>query len=501
MAQEKESYELMENNANAVQSLLKAVESTIGPKGLDTMLVDQFGEVIITNDGITILDMMEVKHPIVKMIINGVRSQQKEVGDGTTTTALMAGEMVLAGIEQIEKGVPVVQVISGLRKGVALACDMLQKEAFEMDEEKLKAIATIAAREYDDIAQLVVTAAHTIGTDTLKDKNYIFRDHMQGVVGGEGGVFNGVILSKNRLNRQMPQEIDGGIKILVLDDALEQENFDDEMLTTESGFQAYLQLKQDFRSNIEKMIQSGVNVVLVDRGVDDEAEELLADANVMVYARLPHKELEHAAEYLGAKMLKRSSLKRVTAEELERALGNADGIIDDEKLGQARIFGGKKSGATVIIGATTEEIVQERERIAKDAAASVQAAVQHGGVAGGGAAELAAAKVLEQERGAFSGMSAFGVDCVIRALRRPFMQIVKNAGFNPLEKLGDVNQSQEGGNHYLAIDCDSGKVVDMVMNGVVDPLWVKLHGLKTAGEVAESILRINIIVKKKEYQP
>ena len=136
MTQEKESYELMENNANAVQSLLKAVESTIGPKGLDTLLVDQFGEVIITNDGITILDMMEVKHPIVKMIINGVRSQQKEVGDGTTTIALMAGEMVLAGIEQIEKGVPVAQVISGLRKGVALACDMLQKEAFEMDEEK-----------------------------------------------------------------------------------------------------------------------------------------------------------------------------------------------------------------------------------------------------------------------------------------------------------------------------------------------------------------------------
>ena len=158
--------------------------------------------------------------------------------------------------------------------------------------------------------------------------------------------------------------------------------------------------------------------------------------------------------------------------------------------------------ATILVGATTGEVVGEKERIAKDAAASVQSALQKGLVAGGGAAELAVARQLEQNKNALSGMAVFGADCVIAALKKPFMQMIANAGFNPLEKHGDVNRAQElQQNHHLSINCDTGRVEDLYISGIVDPLYVKLHGLKTAGEVAEAILRINIIVKKKEYQP
>lgn len=157
--------------------------------------------------------------------------------------------------------------------------------------------------------------------------------------------------------------------------------------------------------------------------------------------------------------------------------------------------------ATILVGATTGEVVGEKERIAKDAAASVQSALQRGIVSGGGAAELAVARQLEQSKNALSGMAVFGADCVIAALKKPFMQIVANAGFNPLEKLGDVHKAQElQQNSHLSVNCDTGRIDDMYIAGVVDPLYVKLHGLKTAGEVAEAILRINIIVKKKEYQ-
>ena len=149
-----------------------------------------------------------------------------------------------------------------------------------------------------------------------------------------------------------------------------------------------------------------------------------------------------------------------------------------------------------------EKETRLKERIAKDAAASVQSALQKGLVAGGGAAELAVARQLEQNKNALSGMAVFGADCVIAALKKPFMQMIANAGFNPLEKHGDVNRAQElQQNHHLSINCDTGRVEDLYISGIVDPLYVKLHGLKTAGEVAEAILRINIIVKKKEYQP
>ena len=160
-------YQLLDNNAQAVRALMQAVEGTIGPKGLDTMLLDQFGSVTITNDGMTILEMMEVKHPVAKMLINAVKSQQETTGDGTTTTALYAGEMILSGIERINQGVPVAQVIKGIRMGLVMAEDEWQKERITLDfhdTAALKQIAQVAAREYDDIA-LLITEAHRFRSD------------------------------------------------------------------------------------------------------------------------------------------------------------------------------------------------------------------------------------------------------------------------------------------------------------------------------------------------
>ncbi|HWJ03894.1 MAG TPA: TCP-1/cpn60 chaperonin family protein, partial [Verrucomicrobiae bacterium] len=166
------------------------------------------------------------------------------------------------------------------------------------------------------------------------------------------------------------------------------------------------------------------------------------------------------------------------------------------------LSGAGKPMATVLVGAATAEVVGERERIAKDAASSVQAAVQAGVVPGGGAVELALAREVERVRQDTRGMAAYGVLCVVEALKRPFTQIVLNAGFNPLEKLGDVIAAQvEMHKDSLSVDCDSGEVVDMMENGVVDPALVKIHALKAAGEVAEAILRIDTIIRKRESEP
>ena len=502
--QREQKFNLLDNNTNAVRAVMAAVESTIGPKGLDTMLVDQFGNVVITNDGVTILNMMEVNHPVARMLIHSINAQQEEVGDGTTTAALMAGEMVTHGLEQVSKGVPVAQVLTGLRYGVKEACRLMEREAIQigsMDTGQLYNIAYVAGREDEAIANLIMQGANLIGQEKLLDSNFRFSKRIKAVEGAESEALNGVLISKERLSRQMPLELHDNVKIAVIDDVLEAEEIDSGALATESGFQQYLVLKEEFNANIQKLIEAGVNAVFVDRGVDDLAVEKLEEAGILVVARVPHQEMVDLAEHCGAKLLKRTGLRK-SVEELQKHFGTAAHIIGNEKLAHIKVLGGTgKAMATILVGATTGEVMGEKERIARDAAASVQSALQKGLVAGGGAAELAVARQLEQNKNALSGMAVFGADCVIAALKKPFMQIITNAGFNPLEKLGDVHKAQElQNNHHLSINCDTGRIDDLYIAGIIDPLYVKLHGLKTAGEVAEAILRINIIVKKKEYQ-
>ncbi len=296
----------------------------------------------------------------------------------------------------------------------------------------------------------------------------------------------------------MPAVVENA-KVLLIDDALEPEEIGDEALSTEAGFKRYIELQNEFKENSKKIVELGVNVVLVDRGVHTDAEEILADAGIMVIQRVAAKDLRRAAEHTGARMLKRTGLKKETAD-LEKYLGIAHRVYEDEKLEHVRILGGKgKPMATILVGAATEEVVGERMRIAKDAASSVQAAVKGGYVPGGGSIEIALARKVEKSREHLKGMAAYGVDCVVNALKRPLSQIVENAGFNPLEKVEDVVAAQMAGQmDYLGIDCDTGLVTDMLAVGVVDPVPVKLHAIKAAGEVAVAILRIDTIIKKKE---
>lgn len=488
-------------NSNAVRAIAAAVEGTLGPKGLDTMLVDKFGEVVITNDGVTILSTMEANHPAAKMLINIAKAQQVEIGDGTTTATVMAGALVSEGVDQVIKGVPVTRIIEGIKAGVSKALEMVKQKATlitGMDDPLLRQVALIAGREHQDIADLVVEAARMTGLDKLKDPSFKLSDTIMSEEGAENEVFMGVIVNKQRLSKHMPKELTNP-KILVIDDALEPEEIEDEALATEAGFARYQELQQQFNENLKKLVDLGIKVVLVDRGVDNYAEEVLTDAGIMVVQRVSNKELLKASEHIGARPIKRTGLRKET-EELSKYLGKARKVYEDEKLEHIRLLGGKgKPMATVLVGAATEEVVGERERIAKDAAASVQAAVKGGVVPGGGAIELALARDVEKVRENVRGMAVYGIDCVVEALKKPFVQIVANAGFNPLEKIGDVVAAQiKEGRESLALDCDSGDVADMFKLGVVDPVMVKIHALKAAGEIAEAILRIDTIIKKRE---
>ncbi|MGI6647770.1 MAG: TCP-1/cpn60 chaperonin family protein [Bacillota bacterium] len=488
-------------NSNAIRAVAAAVEGTIGPKGLDTMLVDQFGDVVITNDGVTILNLMEVNHPAARLLIKIARAQQEEVGDGTTTATILAEGLVTEGVNQVARGVPVARVIEGLRFGTGRALQILKEKALPVkgpEDPRLRQVALIAGRGHADLADLVVEAIKLIGPEKLSDPAFKLADTIVARESVHNEAFLGVILNKGRLNRQMPREIDG-VKVLIIDDALEPEEFEEEALATETGVARYLALREEFKQNVEKIVSLGVNLVLVDRGVDDLAEEILTEAGIMVLHRVSFKELRKAAELTGARMIKRTGLKRNPAD-LARLLGQADQAFEDERLDQVRILGGGgKPLATIVVGAATREIVGERERMAKDAAAAAQAALKGGLVPGGGAIELALASQVALARSEVRGMAAYGIDCLAEALKRPFSQIISNAGFNPLEKLGDVMAAQaEMQRDSLAIDCDTGEVKDMFELGVLDPALVKFYALRAAVEVAEAILRIDTIIKKRE---
>jgi chaperonin GroEL (HSP60 family) len=489
------------SNANAIRAIASAVEGTLGPKGLDTMLVDKFGEVVITNDGVTILTMMEANHPAARMLINIARAQQEEIGDGTTTATVLAGALVGAGVEQVSRGVPVSRVIEGIRVGVRAGIEAISRRArpvADLADPVVRQVAMIAGRGHEDIADLVVRSAGMVGREKLLDRFFRLADTVVAEEAADNQVFRGVIISKERMSRQMPPELEN-VAVLVIDDALEPEEIEDEALSTETGFARYMELQAQFRQNVQKLVDMKVGLVLVDRGVNEAAEELLTDAGVMVVQRVLTTELRKAAEHTGARMIKRNSLKKDPGQ-LAGYLGRAGRVYNDEKLEQTWIQeGGGKSMATVLVGAATAEVVGERERIAKDAAAAVQAVIKGGVVSGGGSVELAAAGDVEKIRKDIRGMAVYGVDCVVEALKRPMAQIVGNAGFNPLEKLGDVTAAQsEKGNDSLAVDCDSGEVQDMYEAGVVDPALVKTYALKAAGEIAEAILRIDTIIKKRE---
>ncbi len=488
-------------NANAVRAIASAVEGTLGPKGLDTLLVDRFGEVVITNDGMTILTKMDVNHPAARMVINTAKAQEEEVGDGTTTATIMAGSLLAEGVSQAIRGVPVTRLIDGIKSGMNRAQDFIRQKAVKIDglgDPVLGRVALIAGRQNKDIADLVIAAAKMVGEEKLLDPRFRLADTIIAKEGADNEVFPGIIVDKERLNKEMPESLENP-SILVLDDALEPEEVEDEALATEAGFQRYLDLRSEFEANLKKVVELGVRFIVVDKSVCDMAEEILLDAGIMAVTRVSSAELRRVCEHTGARTLKRTGLKK-PPEELVNYLGHARRVYEDQKLENIRILEGKgKPMATILVGAATEEVRGERERICTDAASAVQAAVKGGIVPGGGAVEIAAAREVDKMRAGQKGMQAYGVQCVVEALKRPLSQIVANAGFNPLEKVGDVVARQtEEGNDNLALDCDTGETADMLELGVIDPAPVKDYALKAALEIACAILRIDTIIKKKD---
>ncbi len=488
------------SNAAAVIAVASAVEGTLGPKGLNSMLVDRYGEVTITNDGATLLERMDISHPAARLVIATAQAQAEQVGDGTTTAVLLASSLINEGVGHVRNGVPVIKIIEGIQAGMRQALEFMAAQALPVsgtEEDRLRQAAVIAGRGEQELADLTVAAAVHLGRERLEEDDFRLADAVVAQEGAPTRLIEGLVLDRTRLSRQMPSEV-APATVLLVDDALEPEEIEAEALSTETGFQRYLRLQDEFRQGLEQLAEAGVNCLFVRRGISDSAEELLTAAGVLAVRRVSGRDMARLAEATGARPLKRTSLKKPVAE-LQACLGSADQVVENERLDHLQILGGAgRPAATMLVGAATREVRQERQRIAEDAACAVQAALRGGVLPGGGALELACSRHVSEVRSKLSGMAAYGVDCVVEALKRPLAQIVSNAGFNPLEKVEQVLAAQAREDSVsLAIDCDSGQVVDMLEAGVLDAAPVKLQALQAALEIAEAILRINTIIRQK----
>lgn len=495
-----ERYAALLNNSNAVRAITSAVEGTLGPKGLDVMLVGDRGEVIITNDGVTILDKMDVSHPAARLLIQVARSQQKKVGDGTTTATVLAGALVQEGVSQIVRGVPASKVVAGMQQGIKMACDSLRsraKDIRDLNDPLLAKAVYVAGREREEIVSLVMEAAAIIGIRKLQDPSYLLADAVTAHEKGNHEVFEGLLL------KQMPlyphdAPILEDTRILILHDALEPESMDEEVLTTEAGFARYMDLRERFARDLQGLAELGVGLVLLEKGIHPDAEQFCMDHGMMVIPRVSRSDLARVSAMTGAVPLRRTALHK-EREPLRRLLGFTPRACYDETLERVRISSGAQKEdpfVTLIVGASTAEVVGESARIAADAASALQAAIAGGILPGGGTAELAVSYELERSREAVKGMEAFGIAAVAAALRKPMSQILLNAGYNPLEKMEEARAAQlSEGCDDMGVDCDTGFVIHYEDRGIVDPAWVKIHGLQTAGEVAAAVLRIHNVIK------
>ena len=483
-------FNALESNSNAVMAIADTVRTTLGPKGLDKLLIDQAMNRHVSNDGVTILLSLRAIHPVARMIVQIAERQEQLVGDGTTTAVVMAAEMIKDGKRLIkELGVHPTKVVEGIESGVKHACQILLAEAKKIALEDItleQIVKTSLSSKMDGqkLSSLVILALRSVGQAARYNGSFDFDKSIMVIrrTNMEDRVVNGVVLERKRMDQEMPVEINQARIMIVKFDL---KPVKEAWLKENSKYQEILNMENDrlakSKEIVDAMLATGANTFLIaSPEVDQVVEDLLASRK-MFAVRISTEEIEYLSRYTGAKPIR-------MIDELKKPdiLGKADHVTEDEDNGVVYIENGSgKNMVTMIVTGTTKETSLERWRATIDGVNAAEAALNKGIVAGGGAAELHAIEQIKNLR--LKGLEQVGLEVVTSALESIMRQILTNAGFNGLEKVMAAKASPDG----FGIDIDSGEVVDMWSKGIVDPVLVKTMALEAAGEISKSVLRID----------
>jgi len=505
--------EAQRNNITAAKIVAETVRSTLGPRGMDKMLVSTIGDVTITNDGATIMKELDVQHPAAKMLVEVAKTQDNEVGDGTTTAVLLSGELLSESEKLLDQNVHPTVIVDGYKKAAEKAIEILDKISIpiqEKDDETLRQIATTAmyskgiaaARDlFADIAVKAVRQVAEKGEGGLKaDIDLIKVLKKNGKSLSETELVRGIVVDKEFAHAQMPKRVENA-KIALVNAKLEIEKTEfDAKININNPDQMHLFLEEEekmLKEMVEDVAKTGATVLFSEKGIDDLALHYLAKRGIAAVKNVSSGDIEKLSKATGGKVV--ASVKDLSTESLGAAKIVEESKIGDDKLVYVRDAKNPKA-VTIVIRGGTEHVVDEAERSLHDALSVVRNAMEDGKiVAGGGAPEAEVAKRLREYAVKVGGREQLAIEGFANALEAVPTTLAENAGLDPIDVLVELRSKHEqsGTNPWWGIDVYSGKVKDMRKLNVIEPLRVKQQVIKSASEAAGMILRIDDVIAAK----
>jgi thermosome len=501
--------EAQRNNITAARVIGEVLKTTLGPRGMDKMLVDSLGDITITNDGAAILDEIEVEHPAAKMMVEIAKTQDAMVGDGTTTAVVLAGELLKKAEELLDQNIHPTILVSGYRKATQKAMEIINDFSIpvEIDDRathKKVAITSMGSKAVgpakEHFADIAIDAVKQIvekrGDKIIADIDNVQLIKKTGKSLFESQLISGVIIDKEVVNSSMPLKVEKA-KIALLDSALEIEKTE---ISAEIRIRDPLQIKAFLdkentmlQDMVEKIKKSGADVVFCQKGIDDMAQHFLAKEGIMAARRVKESDMEKLAKATGGRIV--SDLTDLKAQDL-----GAAGLVEERKIGDDKMIFVEKCkdphSVAILIRAGLERMVDEAERAMTDALSVVSDTMENNRiVAGGGATEIEIAKGLRKYAPKVGGREQLAVEAFAEAVEIVPKALAENAGLDPLDIIVDLRAAHDKPDgQYRGINVFTGKIENMREKGVLEPSIVKEQAIKSASESATMILRIDDII-------
>jgi len=495
-------------NIAAAKAVAETVRTTLGPKGMDKMLVDSMGDITITNDGVTILQELEVEHPAAKIMVEVAKVQEAEIGDGTTTAVILAGELLKNAEELLDKNIHPTVITKGYQLAAEKAQEILGEIAKPIkisDKELLKKIAITAmtgknvelARE--GLAQIAVEAVLKVAEqkngEIEIDTSNIKIEKKEGGGIDDSKLVEGIVLDKEKVHPDMPTTVKNA-KIAVLECPLEIKSPETEakiQVADPKQFQAFLEQEQQMIKNmVNKIVASGANVVFCQKGIDDLVQHYLAKKGILAARRIKESDIQALAKATGAKIV--GNLEDLKSEDLGKA-----GLVEERKVHKESMIFVERcenpKAVTILLRGGTEHVVAEVERAMSDAIGDLSAVLTTGKfVCGGGAVEIELARRLRLFSEKLSGREQLAVQAFANAIEIIPRTLAENAGIDPIDALTALKARHDKGEIDAGLDVFAGQPVNMLEKGVIEPLKIKTQAIKSAAEVAMMTLRIDDVI-------
>jgi len=500
--------EAQRNNIAAAKVVAEILKSCLGPRGMDKMLVSGFGDATITNDGATILKEMEIQHPAAKMMVEVAKTTDQEVGDGTTSVVVLTGALLAGAEGLINKNVHPTVIVDGYSKAAEKAVELCGKLALKVsptDKAMLKKVADtsmaskLVSEDREYFADLAVDAVLQV-TEKRDGKYVVDIDNIKvekkaGASLVDSSLIRGIAIDKEVVHSGMPKRVENA-KIVLINAALEVEKPEfDAKLNIETPDQVKRFLDEEnkmLQEMVDKIVKSGANVVMAQKGIDDMAQYFLAKKNIYTVRRIKESDMIKLGKATGGRIV--TSLDSLTSADL----GHAN-LVEERKFGEDKwtfIEGCKNpKSLTVLIRGGAERVVDEAERSFHDALSVVSTVVKNPAVvAGGGAPEAEVASKLRSWAQTLSGREQLAAKEFADALETIPLTLAENAGLDPLDIQAALSAKHKSGGKWFGVDVFGGKVADMAKLNVYDPLAVKEQIIKSASEATCMILRIDDVI-------